>query len=389
MSTNGVVNSMQVAIVEPVGGHGGMDYYDFGLISGLAAAGVNGVLYTCDETTRPERAVDLHVGFNRIYGGSSRWVRAVRYVRGLCWSLVHARRHGSRLVHFHFFHGSAMELLTVSLARLLGFGVVVTAHDVASFSGDGSLTTARRVYAKAHAVIAHNEVTAKELVDVVGVDASVVSVVPHGSYVDAIKSNADLSQARELLGIEQDARVLLFFGQIKAVKGLDLLIEALPRVIESGADVRLIVAGKVWKDDFSTYHDMISRLSLEGHVRLDIRYIDEDEAELYYIASDLIVLPYRRIYQSGVLLMAMSHAKAVVASDLPGMAEVVTDGVDGYLFRQGDSVDLARVIIRALDDPSSPEVARRGRDLMNEKFGWSRIGLLTRKVYEDALQQRG
>lgn len=380
---------MQVAIIEPVGGHGGMDYYDFGLCSGLAGAGVSAMLYTCDETKRPDGMEGFHVGFKRIYGSSSRWVRAIRYVRGLCWSLRHARRSGCKLAHFHFFHGSAMELVTVSIARALGFRVVVTAHDVESFSGEGGVATAQRTYAKADAVIAHNSVTALELVQKVGVKSGKIHVIPHGNYVDSIRSGASLVEARDRLGIEQGTRVLLFFGQIKAVKGLDVLIEALPEVLASGENVRLVVAGKVWKDDFSVYQEIISRLSLERHVHLDIRYIKEDEAELYYIASDLVVLPYRRIYQSGVLLMAMSHARTVVASDLPGMAEVVTDGVDGFLFRRGDSSDLARVIIRALEGLSSSEVACRGKDLMERKYSWSAIAEQTRSAYEDVLQERG
>jgi len=79
----------QIAVIEPVGGHGGMDYYDFGLCDGLGRAGADVALYTCDETAQP--ASDhfvCHRPFEDIFGIDPAWVRGVRYLSGVVKSLL-------------------------------------------------------------------------------------------------------------------------------------------------------------------------------------------------------------------------------------------------------------------------------------------------------------
>lgn len=94
----------KVAVIEPVGGHSGMDYYDFGLCSGLAENGVNVTLYTCDETTIPKN-IDYRICrfYQNIYGKDKAWVRGLRFVRGSITSMLDAKRKGVQIIHLHFF----------------------------------------------------------------------------------------------------------------------------------------------------------------------------------------------------------------------------------------------------------------------------------------------
>ena len=72
---------MKVAVIEPVGGHGGMDYYDFGLCGGLSEANVDVTLYTCDETAvKTAVPYTLRFPYRRIYGDAPAWMRGARYV---------------------------------------------------------------------------------------------------------------------------------------------------------------------------------------------------------------------------------------------------------------------------------------------------------------------
>ncbi len=372
-----------VAIIEPVGGHGGMNFYDFALAGALAGLGVETVVYTCDETDIPHSAgFDTELPFRRIYGQSHKLLRAARYVIGLSRALLSARRRGLGVAHFHLFHPGAMEWLSVGAARLAGLRVVITAHDVTSFAGSGSHLTGKRIYGLADGIIAHNRATADELVSALGLASDRIDVISSGHYMAVCEDAPDRRTARERLGVPPDQTLVLFFGQIKEVKGLDLLIDAFARVCEGRPSVRLMIAGKVWKDDFSRYQAMIDERGIAGQVLLDIRFIPDDEVADYYAAADVLALPYRRIYQSAVLLMALSHGRAVLVSDLPGMTDIVTHDETGYVFASGDTDQLCDRLARLVDDKALRQrLESSAIALMRDDYQWERVASDTLAVY--------
>lgn len=372
----------RIAIIEPVGGHGGMNYYDFGLARGLANAGCNVILYTCTETDLPNDATFTCVrSFHGIYGNAPKWLRGGRYVRDLLLSLLDAKKRGCKIVHFHFFHAGTMEALTMRIVRVIGLKTVLTVHDVESFAGEGSVVSARKIFGAADRLIAHNSVSRSELVNRLGIAPERIDIVPHGHYLAFVNNIPSREQSRMHLGLS-DEMVLLFFGQIKQVKGLDVLLDALAIMKPNKNKLRLLIAGKVWKDDFKKYAEQIKKLGLVDIVQTDIRYIPDDQASVYYAASDLVVLPYRRIYQSGVLLMAMSYGRAVLTSDLPGMTEIVCDGKNGFLFKSEDAQSLADRLTMILHDPDSVvRVAEAGLKTACTDHDWNRIGRMTWESY--------
>lgn len=377
--------SPKVAIVEPVGGHGGMNYYDFGLANGVIDAGGDCSLYTSIETKVPiGLGFKCYRTFVGIYGKESRLVRGGRFVKCLLISLINARKNGSEIAHYHFFHAGVMELLCVLISKALGLRVIVTVHDVESFSGGGSSRLSRTIFSLADRLIAHNRVSFNELRDRVRVDSSKIEIIPHGNYLEFLDTTICLDNARLKLGIDPGKKMLLFFGQIKAVKGLDVLLEAMAELVKTHSDIELVIAGKVWKDDFGLYEKLIQRLDLSRWISLRIRYISDDEAQLYYVAADVVVLPYRKIYQSGVLLMAMSYRKPVVVSDLPGMLEVVEDGITGFVFEAGSVKSLVDTLNYALGDPVRlRSVGEAGFELMKDRYSWSLVGEKTARLYRE------
>lgn len=370
-------------MVEPVGGHGGMDYYDFALCDALSGCGASVTLHTCDETSpNPIRPFETRLSYSRIYGPDPSWLRGIRYALGSLTALVGERLSGTKVCHLHFFHTGVLELFDALLAKSLGFTLVATAHDVRSFAGGSSSAMSRAIYRLPDAVVVHNEPSRRELVEVAGVPKGKISTIPHGNYLPFIGDAPSKREARSRLGLAGDAPVVLFFGQIKEVKGLDVLIEAMPGVLREFPDALLVVAGKVWKDDFRVYREMVGDLGVAENCVLDIRYVPDEDAARYYAASDIVVLPYRRIYQSGVLLMAMSHGKPVVVSDIEGMTETISDDVNGFVFRSGDPTSLAARVIAALSNPEAARaVGERGLSHVKERHGWAGIGAATMELY--------
>jgi glycosyltransferase involved in cell wall biosynthesis len=278
-------------------------------------------------------------------------------------------------------------MMNIILARVLRRKVVITAHDVESFASKLSVPIfVRLAYHMANQIIAHNRVSKEELTEAIGISGEKISIIPHGNYFHAIGRIPGQSDARLRLGLPQDAKVLLFFGHIKEVKGLDLLLQALPGVLRAYPDVLLLIAGKAWKIDFSRYQEMIEELGIGDRCLVHGGFIPPDKAPFYFSAADLVVLPYRRIYQSGVLLMALSYGKAVLASDLEGMKEVITDGETGYLFSSGDANSLRDRLIEVLADPIGLRlVAERSQHRIREDRDWEIIGKKTADCYRALL----
>ena len=379
-----VDQGIKIAMIEPVGGHGGMDYYDFGICGGLARAGVDVVLHTCDETIVPtDGNFVVRHSYVGIYGDAPAWKRGLRYLRGSVKALLSAVRDGYSISHFHLFHVGPLQVFNIVVAKLLGQRVVITAHDVESFVDRLEVPTLSRwVYRRADRVVAHNSISRHELIERIGIDPARIAVIPHGNYLHVLRPLPETNTARCELGIDADAKVVLFFGQIKDVKGLDLLLEAMPRVLDKHPDAVLLIAGKPWKSDFSAFETIMERHSIREHCITHIRYIPDEELPRYYAAADLVVLPYRRIYQSGVVLMAMSYVRPVLVSDLPGMTEIITDGDTGLVFRKGDVASLASKINEALNHTTEcQQMAVRGYHKVRNDYDWDLIGAKSRHLY--------
>lgn len=376
------------AMVEPIGGHAGAHYYDFGLCRGLMAAGCRVSLYTCDETADPAiPGLSFYPCYRGIYGRGSRLMRMQRYVRGTLDALSKASKSGEIIFHFQVFNDIIPELIVITLAKLFGRKIVLTVHDVSSLAGPVSWK--RRltgwVYRRADRIIVHNKVSMQELVSI-GLPSQKIFVIPHGNYLDSMRQMPSSAEARRALGIAEDAKVVLFFGQIKEVKGLDLLIEALPAVARDVPGVLLLIAGRPWKTEFARYDALIDTLRIRERCNLNIGFISDADVATYYAAADVVALPYRRIYQSGVLLMAMTYGRAVVVSDLPGMTEMVTDGTNGYVFALNSKGTLAEALVRALkSDRERVEIGTRALQYVRVEHDWKRIGAATAQLYRSLI----
>lgn len=384
--------SVVVAQIEPVGGHGGMNFYDSSLCRALVLAGCIPVLYTCDRMDSMDQKFEIQMRYMGVFGSDPAWLRGLRFIRGSVASVLDARRKGCRIAHFHFFQAGPLELFNLMLARVAGMRTVVTAHDVEAFVG---VESAGRVgglcYRLTNAFVAHNQVSRDELVNMKKVAPESVHVIPHGNYIDFAESSPmDRRQARALLGCGSDEFVLLFFGQIKIEKGLDILLRALPGVVSaSRRRVRLVIAGRPFKQDFARYQSIIAELKINRYVDLHLGYVSDDRVSAFYGAADVVVLPYRRIYQSGVALMALSFGVPIVVSDIPGMKEMMDDGEAGLFFADGDSQDLASRL-SWMANHTVELAAMRGRalEVARKRYDWTDVGRRIAMLYRGLLVER-
>ena len=129
------------------------------------------------------------------------------------------------------------------------------------------------------------------------------------------------------LDLDPKKSYLLFFGFIRKYKGLSLLLDALSFVPEH---VELIVAGEFY-DDESEYRKQVQQLGIETRVHFFSDFIPENEVNMYFSASDLVVQPYITATQSGVAQIAYHFNKPLVVTNIGGLPEIVPHNKVGYV----------------------------------------------------------
>ena len=163
---------------------------------------------------------------------------------------------------------------------------------------------------------------------------------------------------------------ILFFGNIRAYKGLDVLIEAFARVRKE-LEAELVVAGEFYSDP-RPLKDRVRALGLDGDVRWTGAYVPNREVPALFRRSHVVALPYRSATQSGIVPLAYQFGVPVIASDVGGLSEVVRDGRTGLLFPAGDSERLASLLVdyfrRNLRPRFQPHILE-----FNRKLGWERV----------------
>lgn len=175
-------------------------------------------------------------------------------------------------------------------------------------------------------------------------------------------------KAREQLGIDASAEVMLFFGFIRRYKGLHILLEALPRIASARPRAQLIIAGEFY-DDEEPYRRLIHTHNLENRVHLFDRYIPEHEVSTYFSAADVVVQPYVSATQSGVVQTAYQFDRPAIVSDVGGLAEVVPHEEAGLVVEPNDPSGLADACIRFFAEHMANRLTE-GVRREKVKYGW-------------------
>lgn len=204
---------------------------------------------------------------------------------------------------------------------------------------------------------------------------------PHPVY-DHFSERISTANARENLKIPPEKKVLLFFGFIRAYKGLDILLEAMSFLND---DYHLIVAGEPY-ENFEKYEQMILKLNLLESVSCYVRYIPDSEVPLFFSAADLCVLPYHSATQSGIVPVAYHFDTPVVVTDVGGLRETVIDGETGYVI-PSDSRQLAEAIRKYFSGDKKESFIRKIRE-EKKKYTWNAFAAslenLWKSTYEKA-----
>lgn len=192
---------------------------------------------------------------------------------------------------------------------------------------------------------------------------------PHPIY-DHYGPREPREVALERLGLDPNDRYLLFFGLVRAYKGLDLLIDAFADDRLRKYPIRLLVAGEFY-DAKEPYAEAIRSLGLGERVTVRDEFIPDDQVKDYFNAADLVVQPYKSATQSGVTQIAYHFEKPMLVTNVGGLEEIVPHGRVGYAVSP-DAHCIADALVDFFENERRDEFVRNLR-VEKEKFSWEKL----------------
>jgi len=367
---------VRVAIVDPASA---TPPYDHSLASALARRGHSVDLLT---SPFPFGAVPAPVGYRRdelflpVSGrilarnprSRARYVvKGLEYVPSVRRLLRRLRELEPDVVHVQWL---ALPRLDVRWLRRVAAGLptVYTAHHALPRDAGAGVDARRQVYDLVRRVIVHSRQRVDDLT-AMGIARDRVAYIPHPVFdFDAPAEPAPPA-----------GTTLLFFGLIRAYKGLDVLVRALAEL----PDARLVVAGDPL-DSVEPAHRLARELGVDSRVEWRLGFLPDDEVAAVMRDATVVVLPYLRTDASGVLATAIGHGRPVVVSDVGSLGETVREFGLGEVVPPGDASALAAACRRMLGEAALLDSAFEGTRAARAALTWDAAAAEHERVYADA-----
>lgn len=377
--------------------------YALGLATALVAKGMRLDVIGSDDVDCPEFREKPGLTFRNLRVDQRRDAGLIRKAFRILLFYAKLIRYaaGAKAKIFHILWNNKFQFFDRTLLtfyyKLLGKKIILTAHNVNAGKRDGNDThlnrlTLRIQYRLAEHIFVHTEKMKQELMNDFQVEGTRITVIPLG--INNAFPNTDLTatEARQRLNIGNSEKTILFFGRIAPYKGLEYLVGAFQRLLSQPSGYRFIIAGKP-ETGCDAYWGLVQEAIREdvhrGRILLRADFIPDDETEIYFKAADVFVLPYRYIYQSGVLFLGYNFGLPALAADVGSLKDEIVEGQTGFIFRPEDPVDLAKTIERYFSSDLYAELAGRRqqiRDYATKRYSWNTVAQMTTNVYAGLLR---
>jgi glycosyltransferase involved in cell wall biosynthesis len=249
-----------------------------------------------------------------------------------------------------------------------GLPTVFTAHHALPRDAGARVDARRQVYDIVRRVVVHSRQRVDDLVGL-GVPRERVGYIPHPVF-----EHDTATDPAPPVG-----STLLFFGLIRAYKGLNVLVRALAELPEA----RLVVAGDPL-DSVEPAHKLARDLGVDGRIEWRLGFVADEEVVRLMADATVVVLPYLRTDASGVLATAIGRGRPVVVSDVGSLGETVREFGLGEVAPPGDAHALAEACRRLLAEPARLHDAFEGTAAARAALTWDAAAAEHERVYHEA-----
>ena len=360
--------------------------YSLSLCSGLHEAGTDIQLMVTED-----RVVETAVSFPIRHFAPAKNAKQGRlkktwlYILYLIKLPVFIFKNKIDVIHFQFLRRERMESVYLPLLRLLGIKIAYTAHNVLPHEKSRlDYFFKSLIYKSAHSIIVHSTYIKQKLAANFTINADKIKIVPHGNFDIYLSATPPTKKnARKQLNLPQNSKVLLFFGNIREYKGLDTLLAAFQQSAVNDEQLHLLIAGSPRNEALKRkYQTLINESGVQDKIIFHPQFIPTDEVETYFMAADIVVLPYKNIDHSGIVHLAYSFGKPIIATRVGDIETMIAEDGTGLLLKKNTPEDLAETINHAFEiNEELKAMGKIAQKLNGTKYSWSAIAKQTNLVY--------
>lgn len=307
----------------------------------------------------------------------NKYKKMLKYYKYLLNIYKLIRKEKYDIIHFQFFRRRRIESLYFVMLKLFGEKLAYTVHDISPLN-ESKLDYLFNllVYKTADILFVHSNSNKKTLAQLMKLSEKKIKVMPHGDFDNYITDKIIVkSEARKIFKLSEEQNVILFFGAIKEYKGLDILSNALLSSSMKINNLALIIAGEAGdaetKEIVQECKDVLAKLPKEVKVVFHDKFIPVSEVSKYFIASDVVVLPYRRVTHSGIPHLAYTFGRPVIATNVGDFEEIIEEGKSGFVLSSNTQEELSEKIIQAFSDKLKlEEMGKYAREFCATKYSW-------------------
>ncbi|MDD3078907.1 MAG: glycosyltransferase [Paludibacter sp.] len=262
-----------------------------------------------------------------------------------------------------------------------GTKIVYTAHNILPHdTGKRFYAIFKKIYNTVDVIIVHTKPTKKTLTSEFEINPDKIYVIPHGLLNHCVKQN-DVNDKKQLIrkNLNNNLLTYLFVGKINNYKGIDILLEGwqlLPDEYKKRAQLVIAGLGKIPDTNINMEANNIKLFAYED-------FMSNEEFIGYIQLSDVVLLPYKKISQSGVLLTVLYEKKPIIVSPIEGLIEPFEFGNTGWIMKDISSIELKNSIMNSIDDLQNNKftVTEETWNNIENYYSWKNISLATQKIY--------
>lgn len=241
--------------------------------------------------------------------------------------------------------------------------------------------------------VVHNNNIKKILEDKFNFSYNKINIIPHGINILFNPNIISKMEARKKFNLNKDNKTILFFGNISANKGLDLLIKIVLELLEMDNKYFLLIGGNPRKGNEEYLKNIIGLINSSHvqNIKYQLSFIHDEEIPYFFKAADCIVLPYKTVYQSGVLYLAYSFGIPVIASNVGNFNEEIIENKTGFLFQVNSSSELKGKIITFFNSDLYKCQEKHAQEIYyyaRNKYSWESIGEKYYNLYNKCISKR-
>ena len=347
-----MISSPRVFFVDPMSYHN-LALYDYSLLSNFTNVDFKffgNHKFDIEDAEFPiQRLYDYNTKFS--------FLKIYSYIKSQRKLVRKIRKEMPNVVHFQWFKFAIYDYLMLKRIRKMGVKIVYTAHNV----------------------VVHSERTKDEMIKRYRLSDKKIKVVPHGilsfDHIESSKVQENVEKFRRNYDIGNEV-VFAMLGEVNFYKGVDIVIDAWnsPSLADNNS-VKLIFAGK------GKYSRLEELDTIKNAIVIN-RFLETEEFMAILKIADFVLLPYRQISQSGVLLTTLHEKKRVIVSNVGGLVDPFSIGDIGYILEKLEPKFLVDTILKAANE-SDKFPKNEVWEAIFHHYDWKTIALNTQKIYKE------